>query len=71
MRINWDIGIDIYILPYIKQRASKDLLHTTGNFTQCSVMACVGKEEWLDVYLYLIHFAVHLKLIHCQSSLLQ
>ena len=31
----------------------------------------INKEEWLDVHLYLIRFAVHLKLIHCQSSLLQ
>ena len=31
--INWEVGIDIYILLYIKQVAKKDLLYSTGNST--------------------------------------
>ena len=42
--INWEIGIDIYRLPYIKQVTSKDLLYSTGNSTRYSVMAYMGKE---------------------------
>ena len=40
-RDNWEIGIDIYtlLLIYIKQIATKDLLYSTENFTQYSVMA--------------------------------
>ena len=42
--INWEIGTDIYRLPYIKQVTSKDLLYSTGNSTRYSVMAYMGKE---------------------------
>ena len=43
--INWEFGIDIYILLYIKQINRKNLLHSTGNSTQYSVMAYMGKES--------------------------
>ena len=36
--INWEIGTDIYTLLYIKQITNKDLLYSTGNYTQYSVM---------------------------------
>ena len=42
--INWEIRIDIYTLLYIKQITNKDLLYSTGNSTQYSVMAYMGKE---------------------------
>ena len=42
---NWEIGIDIYILLYIKQITNKDLLHSTGNSTQNSILTCMGKES--------------------------
>ena len=50
--INWEIGIDIYTLLYIKQITNKDLLYSTRNSTQYSVMNYVGKEsqqEWIYV----------------------
>ena len=52
--INWEIGIDINILLYIsiKQITNKDLLYSTGNSTQYSVMTYMGKEskkEWIYV----------------------
>ena len=53
--INWEIGIDIYILLYIKWIINKDLLYSTGNSTQYSVMNYMGKEskkEWIYVYVY-------------------
>ena len=43
--INWEIGMDIYTLLYIKETTSKDLLYSTGNSTQYSVMAFRGKES--------------------------
>ena len=43
--INWKIGNDIYTLLYIKQITDKDLLYSTGNSTQYSVMAYMGKES--------------------------
>ena len=43
--INWDIRIHIDILLYIKQITNKDLLYSTGNSTQQSVMAYIGKES--------------------------
>ena len=48
-----EIGIDIYTLLYIKLITNKDLLYSTGNSTQYSVMAYMGKEskkEWIYVY---------------------
>ena len=51
--INWEIGVDIDTVLYIKEITSKVLLNSTGNSTQYSVMAYTRKEpteEW--VYLY-------------------
>ena len=36
-RINWETGINIYMLLYIKE-ISKNLLYSTGNSVWCSVM---------------------------------
>ena len=43
--INWEIGTDIYTLLYIKQITNKDVLCSTGNSTQYSVMTYMGKES--------------------------
>ena len=51
--MNWEIGTDVYILLQIKQITNKDLLYSTGNSTQYSVMTYMGKEpkkEWICVY---------------------
>ena len=45
--VNWGIGIDIYTLLYIKLFTKKDLLYSTENYTQYSVMAYVGKESMM------------------------
>ena len=37
-RMNWEIGIDIYTLLCIKEITSENLLYSTGNSTQCSVV---------------------------------
>ena len=45
---------------------NKNLLYSTGNSIQYSVMAYMGKEskyEWIHVYVNRIHYAVLLKLI--------
>ena len=51
---NWEIGIDIYTLLYIKQIISKNLLCSTGNSTQYSVMAIweknLKKSGYADMY---------------------
>ena len=43
--INWEIGIDIHKLLYIKHVTNKNLLCSTENSTQCSVMTYMGKES--------------------------
>ena len=51
--INWEIGIDIYTLLYIKQITNKDLMYSTGSSTQYSLMTYMGKgskKEWIYVY---------------------
>ena len=43
--INWEIGMNICTLLCIKLMTSEDLLYSTGNATQYSVMSYVGKES--------------------------
>ena len=53
--INWEIGIDIYALLYIKQVSNKNLLYTTGNSIHYSAMTYMGtesKKEWIYQYVY-------------------
>ena len=35
--INWKFGINMYTLLYIKKVNKKDLLNSTGNYTQCFI----------------------------------
>ena len=52
-RINWEFGINIYTLLYIKQTINKDLLYSTGNSTQYSVMTYMGKGSKKEqIYIY-------------------
>ena len=51
--INEEFEINIYTLLYIKQIINRDLLYSTGNSTQYSVITYMGKEsekEWIYVY---------------------
>ena len=43
--INQQVGINIYILLYIKQITNKDLLQSTENYTQYFVITCKGKKH--------------------------
>ena len=36
--MNWEIGIDIYTLPCVKQIASGKMLYSAGSSALCSVM---------------------------------
>ena len=36
--MNWEIGTDTHTLLCIKQVTNENLLHSTGNSTQCSVV---------------------------------
>ena len=56
--MNWETGIDLCILPCIKQIASRNLLYSTGSSTQCSVtiggMAEVRRRSKMEgVYVYI------------------
>ena len=53
VEINWETGINLYTLLYIKQITIKNLLCSTGNSTQYSVMTYMGKDskkEWIYMY---------------------
>ena len=59
----WEIGIGIYTLLIlcIKYITNENLLYSTGNSTQCSVVTYMGrkcKEEVICVDIWLIHFDV-------------
>ena len=43
--VNWESGTDIYPLVYTKQITNKNLLYSTGNSPQYSIMAYMGKES--------------------------
>ena len=43
--INWEIENTIYTWLYTEYVTNKDLLYSTGNSTQYSVMALMGKES--------------------------
>ena len=74
MTISREFGINMYTLLYLKWITNMDLLYSTGNSAQCYAAAYMGGEfgeEWIHVYVWLIPFAVHLKLSqHCQSATL-
>ena len=51
--MNWGIGIDIYTPVGIKQMIDENLLFSTGNSTQWSMVMQKGrkpKKEWKYVY---------------------
>ena len=48
-----EFGIDIYTLLYMEWIVNRDLLYSTGNSTQYSVITYMGKESekgWIYVY---------------------
>ena len=62
--MNWEVGSGMYTLLFIKLVSNKDLLYSTRECTQYSVITYMGKEpekEWIYVYVELIHFTVYLK----------
>ena len=75
----WEIDIAIYTLQiqilYIKQITNENLLCSSGNSTQCSVVMYMGKKfknEGIYVHILLIHFGVQQKLIqHYIATILQ
>ena len=65
--VNWEIGINIYTLLYIKQKTNKDLLYNTGNSVVCNELyrKKESQKEW--ICMKLIHFVVQQKLTqHCK-----
>ena len=60
-------------LLYLKWMSNKGLLYSAGNSAQCYVAAWMGGEfggEWIQVYVWLGPFTVHLKLSqHCSLAM--
>ena len=50
---NQQFGINIYTLLYIKQISNKDLLYSTGNYTQYLVITYNGKESEKEKNVYI------------------
>ena len=53
-----ETGINIYTLLYINQITNKDLMYSTGNSTQYSVIIYVGRESkkkngYIYIYIYI------------------
>jgi len=59
-------GIDTYILLYREYMTNKDLLCSTGNSTQYSVMAYMGKEsKKVDMYRYMYISILYIYICVC------
>ena len=72
--ISWDTGIDIYTLLCVKQITNKTYYIAQG--TLLNTLSWPIWEKNLKksgyMYMYLIHFAIYLKLTqHCKSTILQ
>ena len=68
--LKWDWHMP---LLYTKQMVSGDLLYSTRNSTQYSMITYLEKESekkriCLYIYIYLHHCVVHQKLTHCEST---
>ena len=60
-----EFGKVMYTLPYSTWITNKDLWYSTWNSTQCLVPAWMGGSfggKWINVYVWLSPFTVHLKL---------
>ena len=45
-KTNWEIGIGMYTLPHVKQPVDGNLLYSTGNSAQGSLMTQVCGMGW-------------------------
>ena len=59
-----ELGIDIYTLLSTEEMTNRDLLYSTGNSTQYSAVAYMGKEskknECIYTYIYIyIHICMY------------
>ena len=50
--MEWGFGTGICTLRYMEQLANRDLLYSTGNSTQYSVIIYVGKNQREEICLY-------------------
>ena len=50
--MNWEIGIHIYTLPYVKQSSSGNLLYSAGSSGRASVMTSTGRSEGGDTCIH-------------------
>ena len=62
--INWEIGIDIDTLLYLKEKSNKDLLYSTGNYTQYFIITYKGKESgkeyiYICTHIYCIYISMY------------
>ena len=71
--MNWKIGIDIYTLPCIKQTTSENLVHSTRNSTQCSVVTKWEGNPKKRGYMYMYSsLTLQQKLTqYCKATILQ
>ena len=52
-KMDWELGISIYTLLYIKWVINRDLLYSPGNFARQSVIIYREKNLKKNVYIYI------------------
>ena len=73
--VHIDPMIQYVLILCIKYITNENLLYSTGNSTQSSVVTWMvrkSKNEWIYVYIWLTHFTVEQKLTQrCKTTILQ
>ena len=74
-RGGWKAGLAYTHCNIQNRSVTRTYWKNLGTSTPGSVIAYMGKEsekEWIYVYVWLTHFAIHLKITrHCKLSILQ
>ena len=52
-KINWEFGVNRYVLLYIKWINNKDLLYSIGNYVRYLLITYYGEEYEKDIYIYI------------------
>ena len=69
--MNWEIGINIYIIQYIKQITNKNLLYSTGNFTQNSMVTQMSRKSKKEGISISINIYTYILTQQCTATIFQ
>ena len=66
--INWEFGINIYTLLYVKQINNKDLLYNIGNYIQHLITNIMKRIIYVCVCIYHTHTYIYMYIYNITES---